>query len=337
MTGETKPSSRQALKDSLVELAKEEKRLRFLKIDPNNQEANKSREKILNQIEERRRVAQYELRERQRIYDQSVIAQKARQAAAEGLDDADIVDTEHELLKEEIWQRYGKPPRNISPEDWQRYDESRATRDAARQKADQLQAAAHEAKRISDELARTFEEKREKIKKFKSSKGISDPCLPCPIGRSIEELKKETEKKAIADAIAKIKESDFGKTEEGKKVVKKIEELEKAGKIVFEKFEKPGTRGAWGGGKVKVAARYADDVDSIASELVHEATHAVYEDENPESNDNSLKEEMRTNTNQLNLYEEQRLDGFEDEGLEKRRNARRAGKLEDNIKKRYKF
>jgi hypothetical protein len=136
-------------------------------------------------------------------------------------------------------------------------------------------------------------------------------------------------------AIEKIKNSNFGKTDEGKKVIKKIDDLDAAGKI---KAAPTGdaSRGTWGDGEITVNCPYISDPDAIASELVHEATHAVNEDDFPASKSKlTIDEEMRTNTNQLDLYEEQRAGGFRDPELERRRNDRAAGKLRDNVRGRY--
>src|SRR5262245_49845469 len=143
-----------------------------------------------------------------------------------------------------------------------------------------------------------------------------------------------TPEQNIAAAIDKIKASDFAKTDAGKKVVAKIDDLQKAGKIGF--GAGPGTRGDWTGDKIRVGDDYKDNVDAIASELVHEATHAVNEDEYPESKKKlTIDEEMRTNTNQLDFYEEQRKGGFRDPELEDRRDDRSKGKLRDNVRSRY--
>lgn len=143
-----------------------------------------------------------------------------------------------------------------------------------------------------------------------------------------------TPEQNIAAAIDKIKASDFAKTDEGKKVVAKIDDLQKAGKIGF--GAGPGTRGDWTGDKIRVGDDYKNNVDAIASELVHEATHAVNEDEFPESKKKlTIDEEMRTNTNQLDFYEEQRKGGFRDPELEDRRDDRSKGKLRDNVRSRY--
>jgi len=171
-----------------------------------------------------------------------------------------------------------------------------------------------------------------------STSPVGAPAQTCPLkadsggaaaggGGSFEEHK--------AAAIKKIKDSDFGKTEEGKKVIKKIDDLDKDGKIVSKSMAGH-VRGAWSDGQIQVAEAYSNDPDAVASELVHEATHAVNEDDFPESKKKlTIDEEMRTNTNQLDFYEEQRKTGYRDPQLEKRRDDRADGKLRDNVRKRY--
>jgi len=153
--------------------------------------------------------------------------------------------------------------------------------------------------------------------------GVSPPAAPAP------------PKSTVDKAIEKIEKSEFGKTEEGKKVVKKLKQLKKDGKIEYGKM-KDSTRGEWDGSKVIVNDKYKNDVDATASELVHEATHGLNEDEFPASKTKiTIDEEMRTNKNQLDLYEEQRKDGFRDPELERRRRARKNGKLRDDVRSRY--
>ncbi len=155
------------------------------------------------------------------------------------------------------------------------------------------------------------------------------------LSKAVQDALKSKFQKNKEKAIENIKNSKFGKTPEGQKVIKKIEALEADGKIVSEDLGES-TRGEWSDGKIKVGKAYEDDPDAVASELVHEATHAVNEDDFPASKTKlTIDEEMRTNENQLDYYEEQRAGGFRDPELEDRRNDRAAGKLRDNVRKRY--
>jgi hypothetical protein len=92
----------------------------------------------------------------------------------------------------------------------------------------------------------------------------------------------------------------------------------------------------WDGTRIKVGDVYNSDPNGVASDLVHEATHAVYLDEFPAARPKpTIDEELRTNTNQLDLYEEQRKSGYSDPDLETRRKDRKNGKLRDNVRRRY--
>ena len=143
---------------------------------------------------------------------------------------------------------------------------------------------------------------------------------------------------AVSTAIDMIKASGFGKTPEGEKVIAKLEALDAAGKIQFlPVLSNPSYRGEWDGAAgITVHSDYSSDPNVVASELVHEATHAVYEDEFPASKSKlTIDEEVRTNINQLDFYEEQRSGGFRDPDLETRREDRAAGNLRTNLRHRY--
>jgi hypothetical protein len=143
---------------------------------------------------------------------------------------------------------------------------------------------------------------------------------------------------AVSTAIDMIKASDFGKTPEGQKVIAKLDALNAAGKIQFlPVLSNPNYRGEWDDAVgITVHANYGSDPNVVASELVHEATHAVHEDEFPLSKLKlTIDEEVRTNINQLDFYEEQRQSGFRDPDLEIRRADRAAGALRTSLRRRY--
>jgi uncharacterized Zn-binding protein involved in type VI secretion len=141
--------------------------------------------------------------------------------------------------------------------------------------------------------------------------------------------------KAIDDAIAIIEKSKWASTPEGKKVLAKIKQLNKDGKIVYKKVP-AGTMGQWDGSQI-IIPEGTTDPDFIASSvLVHEGTHALNEDEFPASKTKlTIDEEMRTNTNELDLYEQQRAGGYRNAELERRRSSRAKGKLRDDVRGRY--
>ncbi len=123
----------------------------------------------------------------------------------------------------------------------------------------------------------------------------------------------------MEDALNLIRASDFAQTEEGRKVLARLEALREQGKLSFEQLKDDRRAQTSAGGAVSVADRYNRDPDTTASELVHEGTHSMVHagDTSPDQK-KTLDEEMRTNTNQLNFYEEQR-DTYRDDELEKRR------------------
>lgn len=163
--------------------------------------------------------------------------------------------------------------------------------------------------------------------------GGKDPKKPSD-SSAASSCSADPKEKAIDDAIAKIERSNWAKTEEGKKVLAKIKELRKDDKIKHKNLP-AGRMGEWSGGEIGIPGGTTDS-DFIASELVHEATHALHEDEFPRSKTKfTIDEEMRTNTNQLDFYEEQRRSGFRSAELDRRRSARKKGKLRDDVRKRY--
>jgi hypothetical protein len=143
---------------------------------------------------------------------------------------------------------------------------------------------------------------------------------------------------AASTAIDMIKASAFGKSPEGQKVIAKLDALAAAGKIRFlPVLSNPSYRGEWDDSVgITVHSNYSSDPNVVASELVHEATHAVHEDEFPASKLKlTIDEEVRANINQLDFYEEQRNSGFRDPDLEIRRADRAAGALRTTLRKRY--
>lgn len=161
---------------------------------------------------------------------------------------------------------------------------------------------------------------------LKGAKASGKPTIP--------QKPEDPRRKALDDAIAIIEKSEWAKTEEGKKVLAKVKQLDKDGKIVFSDLG-DNTRGAWSDGKIKLR-KDSTDPDLMASELVHEATHAVNEDELPRSKTKlTIDEEMRTNTNQLDLYKEQKKNGWNDPELDRRQRKREKGRLRDDVRKRY--
>ncbi len=150
-------------------------------------------------------------------------------------------------------------------------------------------------------------------------------------------------KPTVDNAIAQIKNSQFGKTKAGKNVVDKAERLHKAGKIVIaDTTDANGDKnyGKWGynTGVLTVDTTRAAHVNDIASEIVHETTHGLLSDEyartNRKPDTNSIDQEALTNGYQLQLYREQRK-YRKDKILEGRLKASNKGKLRKEIRSRY--
>jgi type VI secretion system secreted protein VgrG len=170
----------------------------------------------------------------------------------------------------------------------------------------------------------------------RKSKKRADPAdLPPYHPQGPESPKGETDREQIDRALDLIKKSAFAKTAKGQKVLAKLTTLQKAGKLVFAALPKR-ARGAWDGEKASVNQGLRGNTNATASELVHEGGHAVDDDDFPDSKgETTIDGEMRTDTDQLALYEEQRTTGYRDEGLERRRTANANGKLRDDVRRRY--
>jgi uncharacterized Zn-binding protein involved in type VI secretion len=126
----------------------------------------------------------------------------------------------------------------------------------------------------------------------------------------------KTDDDRIEMAIDRIRHSKFGQTEEGKKVVERLERLQREDKIHYaagvegEKLEADKTGGYYdpktdqlvinNGGPQK------DDVDDTARTLAHEGTHAVIADEEGRDSPNYVDKETRCYRNECELYKEQR-------------------------------
>ena len=95
-----------------------------------------------------------------------------------------------------------------------------------------------------------------------------------------------------------------------------------------------------GNAKPMTTARYrvsreGDDPTALALHMVWEGAHGVYRDEHPGAGGNSVAEELYANANLLDFYEELRGRGNLDRELERRRTARLAGRLREDVISRY--
>lgn len=112
----------------------------------------------------------------------------------------------------------------------------------------------------------------------------------------------------IALAIDRIRCSAFGQTEEGKKVIKKLEDLHRDGKITFASLDVgEGARYLWAEKEIKISDESRNNTEKLAQSLTHEATHACINDEYPGGcKDQDLDDELRCFNNELEIYKESR-------------------------------
>ena len=147
-------------------------------------------------------------------------------------------------------------------------------------------------------------------------------------------------KPPVEQAIDCIANSDWAKTEEGKKILAKIKEL----RDKIQSGNPPGAENARGTynpatGVITYNPSYNNDPGSIASELVHEAAHAVWDDTHAHPNPDTIDEELYTNLQQLAFYDGQNGDckPKDTTELDRRRGLRDRGgdELRDDIRIRY--
>lgn len=114
----------------------------------------------------------------------------------------------------------------------------------------------------------------------------------------------------VAEAIEKIRQSTFGQGEEGRRVLANLPT------IAFAPMKAP-ARTAWAPGTLTISERLKENVDAIASEIVHGALLAGRAGPSGDARRGRLR--------QLEFYEEQRALGFRDPELEQRRRDRETG------------
>jgi uncharacterized Zn-binding protein involved in type VI secretion len=144
---------------------------------------------------------------------------------------------------------------------------------------------------------------------------------------------------AIQMAMDQIRASDFAKWDKGKEVLAKLEQLQKDGKIGFSDLTELDTKtedaqATWkkAEGQLLVDRSINRSPDSIASELVHEGSHAVDTDKYGPDAGTTIDQETQTNRNQLDFYNEQRQAGYYDGEQERRRLV---PSLRDDVGERY--
>jgi hypothetical protein len=174
---------------------------------------------------------------------------------------------------------------------------------------------------------------------LKDNKAFADQFLKAAGGqldKAVDAYLKLRPKGDVNDALKLIGDTQFAKTAEGQKVLLKSLVLERAGNIEI-KDAGGGTRGLWSPStdKLTVDDQFAGSAAGVAVEIVHEATHAV-DDDDYAGKVYSIDEEFRTNTNQVAAYRElNKSEGFTDAELDRRANNPIGGSLRSDIQSRY--
>ena len=120
----------------------------------------------------------------------------------------------------------------------------------------------------------------------------------------------DTPEELLMLAIWRIRNSDYGRTEQGQKTIALLEEKLKDGTLRFGHLD-PKYDGEFKNGIITVNDdRPAEDVDHLAKTLVHEGTHAQ---------NNNL--EIPAHEQENKFYEEQRTQGYWNQSNENLRNA----------------
>ncbi len=157
--------------------------------------------------------------------------------------------------------------------------------------------------------------------------GTASPPPPAPL-------------QAAIDCIAN---SDFAKTDDGKAILQKIRDALANNKIESQDL-KPGLFGTYndGTGVITYSSFYNNDPGVIASELVHEGAHILYNSRLPKPALDNLDEEVYTNLQQLAFYDGQTGDCkpksiLVSGELDRRKALRDAGgsQFRDDVKVRY--
>ena len=162
------------------------------------------------------------------------------------------------------------------------------------------------AKAIGDGLLAKAQAEAEKKKQREPAKDVGSGAAKHEKTRELT----PTEKKRVNRAISKIEQSQFGKTEEGRRVVNALNQKLKNGDIEFANANSPGgghyhptkTHGTEAGKdhehKIHIEAGYlySTNPHDLEGHLVHEATHALDDADFPTHRD-SIENEVRAYEN----------------------------------------
>jgi len=129
-------------------------------------------------------------------------------------------------------------------------------------------------------------------------------------GEPTVRLGHDTPAELLALGIARIRNSEYGKTKEGQEMIALLEKKQSEGNLRFGDL-RPGQGGLQKNGVITIDDEDPDDVDGTAKTMVHEGKHA----QDPTNLELSAHEE------QNKLYEEQRNQGYRNDSDDALREA----------------
>jgi hypothetical protein len=134
-------------------------------------------------------------------------------------------------------------------------------------------------------------------------------------GEPTVRLGNDTPDELLMLAIWRIKNSDYGRREEGQKIIAILEKKREDGTLRFGKLP-PEEHGLHKNGVITISDDDTDDVDGVAAALVHEGKH-----DQPAG-------EIAAHEEETKFYDEQRDQGYRSPGHEDLRKAM----IQDNAK-----
>ena len=147
----------------------------------------------------------------------------------------------------------------------------------------------------------------------------------------------------LQTAVDCIASSAYAKTPDGAKILQNIQDAIKNGKVKSQ-ILRPGLRGTYndGTGEITYNSMLDNDPGAIASELVHEGAHILYDSRLPKPALDNIDEELYTNLQQLAFYDGQTgaskpTTSYVNDELDRRKALRDAGgdQLRNDVKMRY--
>ncbi len=142
--------------------------------------------------------------------------------------------------------------------------------------------------------------------------------------------------------IGTIADSSFGKTAEGREIVKLLRALNAKGLLIYAATVEDG-RGDWDGEAIRVSENYRGKMFPTVIELVHEGTHALWRKNHPfgkgskADHAQSIADELHAQENQLLMYRylKEKKGCPEDAELELRLQLQASGELRRTIEERF--